>query len=52
MSNIKDIEYLINGYAFSEDFSFLIPKETKDFLAIRPSGNPVSAKDFLDMFDS
>ena len=42
MSSIKAIEDLINGYASSEDSSFLIPNVTEDFLAIRPSGNPIS----------
>ena len=52
MSNIKEIEDLINGYASSEDSSFLIPNVTEDFLAIRPSGNPISAKELVGMFDS
>ena len=52
MSNIKAIEDLINGYADSEDSSFLIPNVTEDFLAIRPSGNPISAKGLVGMFDS
>jgi len=30
-SNIKAIEDLINGYAGSEDSSFLIPNVTEDF---------------------
>jgi len=52
MSNTKAIEDLINGYASSEDSSFLIPNVTEDFLAIRPSGNPISAKGLVGMFDS
>ena len=52
MSNIKAIEDLINGYASSQDSSFLIPNVTEDFLAIRPSGNPISAKGLMGMFDS
>ena len=44
MTNTKAIEDLINGYATSEDSSFLIPNVTEDFLAVRPSGNPISAK--------
>ena len=52
MSNIKAIEDLIKGYASSEDSSFLIPNVTEDFLAIRPSGNPISAKGLVGMFDS
>ena len=52
MSNIKAIENLINGYATSKDSSFLIPKVTEDFLAVRPSGNPISAQGLVEMFDS
>ena len=52
MSNTKAIEDLINGYATSEDSSFLIPNATEDFLAVRPSGNPISAKGLVGMFDS
>ena len=42
MSSTKAIENLINGYATSEDSSFLIPNATDDFLALRPSGNLIS----------
>ena len=52
MSSTKAIENLINGYATSEDSSFLIPTATEDFLAVRPSGNPISAKGLVGMFDS
>ena len=52
MSNIKAIEDLINGYANSKDSSFLIPNVTEDFLAVRPSGNPISAKGLVEMFNS
>ena len=52
MSSTQAIENLINGYATSEDSSFLIPNATKDFLAVRPSGNPISAKGLVGMFDS
>jgi len=51
MSNFKDIEDLINGYATRRDFSFLIPNVTEDFLAVRPSGNPISAQGLVGMFD-
>ena len=44
MSSTQAIENLIDGYATSEDSSFLIPNATEDFLAIRPSGNPISAQ--------
>ena len=52
MSSTQAIENLINGYATSEDSSFLIPNATEDFLAVRPSGNPVSALGLVEMFDS
>ena len=52
MSSTKAIENLINGYATSEDSSFLIPNRTKDFLAVRPSGNPISAEKLVEMFDN
>ena len=52
MSSTQAIENLINGYATSEDSSFLIPNATEDFLAVRPSGNPISAQGLVGMFDS
>ena len=52
MSSAQTIENLINGYATSEDSSFLIPNVTEDFLAVRPSGNPISAKGLVGMFDN
>ena len=52
MTNIQAIENLINGYATSEDSSYLIPHATEDFLAVRPSGNPISAQGLVGMFDS
>ena len=52
MKDIKAIKDLINGYANSKDSSFLIPNVTEDFLAVRPSGNPISAEKLVGMFDS
>ena len=52
MSSTQAIENLIDGYATSEDSSFLIPNATEDFLAVRPSGNPISAQELVGMFDS
>ena len=52
MSSTQAIKNLINGYAISEDSSFLIPNATEDFLAVRPSGNPISAQGLVGMFDS
>ena len=36
----------------SKDSSFLIKNVTEDFLAIRPSGNPISAEGLVGMFNS
>ena len=52
MTNNKLIEDLIEGYADSENSSFLIPNATKDFIAVRPSGNPLSAEGLAEMFNS
>ena len=52
MTSTNAIENLINGYAASEDSSFLIPNVTEEFLAVRPSGNPISARGLVEMFDS
>ena len=52
MTDIKAIQDLINGYAKSENSSFLIPNVTKDFLAVRPSGNPISAEGLVRMFNN
>ena len=52
MTNTKSIEDLIEGYANSEDSSFLISNATEDFLAVRPSGNPTAAKGLVGMFKS
>ena len=52
MSNTQAIENLINDYATCEDSSFLIPNVTEDFLAVRPSGNPISAQGLVRMFDN
>ena len=52
MSSTQAIENLIHGYATSEDSSFLIPNATEDFLAVRPSGNPISAQGLVGLFDS
>ena len=52
MSSTKAIEDLVNCYAACEDSSFLIPNATEDFLAVRPSGNPITARGLVGMFDS
>ena len=51
MSSTQAMENLINDYATSEDSSFLLPNVTRDFLAVRPSGSPISAKRLVGMFD-
>ncbi len=52
MSSTQAIKNLTNGYASSEDSSFLIPNATEDFLAVRPSENPISAHGLVGLFDS
>ena len=51
MSNIKAIEDLINGYASSQDSSFLIPNVTEDF-GHKTKWISNSAKGLVGMFDS
>ena len=51
-SSTQAIENLINGHAISEDYSFLIQNATEDFLAVRQSGNPISAQGLVGMFAS
>ena len=52
MSITQAIENLINGYATCEDYSFLIPNAIEDFLAVRPSGDPIYAQEWVWMFNS
>ena len=52
MSSTQAVKNLISVYAISEDSSFLIPNATEDFLAVRPSGNPISAQGLVGMFES
>ena len=52
MSNTQAIENLINGYASCEDSFFLIPNAIEDFLAVRPSGDPIYAQEWVWMFNS
>ncbi len=52
MSITQAIENLINGYATCEDYSFLIPNAIEDFLAVKPSGNPIYAQEWAYMFNS
>ena len=52
MSNIKKIEDLINGYANSKDFSFLMRNVTEEYLAVGPSGTHISEKKLFGIFDN
>ena len=52
-SDSHQIEALINGFANrSENKSFLISNVTDDFLAIRPSGNPITAEGLVGMYNN
>jgi len=52
-SDSHQIEALIKGFANrAENKSFLITNATDDFLAIRPSGNPITAKGLVEMYDN
>ena len=47
----QQIEALIKGFANrAENKSFLISNVTTDFLAIRPSGNPITAESLVGMY--
>ena len=52
-SHPEHIEALIQGFANrSENKSFLTSNVTDDFLAIRPSGNPITAKALVEMYSN
>ena len=52
-SDFQQIEALIKGFANrSENKSFLISNVTDKFLAIRPSGNPITAEGLVRMYDN
>ena len=52
-TNSQQIEALIEGFANrSENKSFLTSNVTDDFLAIRPSGNPISAEALVEMYSN
>ena len=52
-SDSQQIEVLIKGFANrAENKSFLIPNVTDDFLAIRPSGNPITAEALVGMYNN
>ena len=52
-SDSQQIEALIKGFANrSENKSFLTSNVTEDFLAIRPSGNPITAEGLIGMYNN
>jgi len=52
-SDSQQIEALIKGFANRADNkSFLISNVTHDFLAIRPSGNPIAAEGLVAMYNN
>ena len=52
-SDSQQLEALIKGFADrAQNKTFLPANTTNDFLAIRPSGNPITAKGLAGMYDS
>ena len=52
-SDSQQIEALIKGFANrAENKSFLTSNVTEDFLAIRPSGNPITAEGLTRMYNN
>ena len=52
-TNSQHIEALIKGFANrAENKSFLLSNVTEGFLAIRPSGNPITAEGLVGMYDN
>ena len=52
-SDSQQLEALIQGFVDrSQNKTFLPANTTNDFLAIRPSGNPITAKGLAEMYDS
>ncbi len=52
-SDSQQIEALIKGFANrAENKSFLTSNVTEDFLAIRPSGNPITAEGLVGMYSN
>ena len=52
-SDSQQLEALIQSFLDrSQNKTFLPVKTTNDFLAIRPSGNPITAKGLAGMYDS
>ena len=52
-SDSQQLEALIQGFTDrAQNKTFLPANTTNDFLAIRPSGNPITAKGLEGMYDS
>ena len=52
-SDSQQLEALIKGFANrAENKSFLISNVTDNFLAIRPSGNPITAEGLVEMYNN
>ena len=52
-SDSQQIEALVNGFANrAENKSFLLTNVTDNFLAIRPSGNPITAEALVGMYSN
>ena len=52
-SDSQQIQALIKGFANrAENKSFLTSNVTEDFLAIRPSGNPITAEGLIGMYNN
>ena len=52
-SDSQQLEALIQGFTDrDQNKTFLPAKTTNDFLAIRPSGNPITAEGLAGMYDN
>ena len=49
LSEEEKIIQLINNFTANDYGEFLLNNATKDFLFIRPSGNPINASGFIEM---
>ena len=49
LSDKDTIIQLLEGFTANDYGEFLLKNSTKDFLFIRPSGNPIDAKGFREM---
>ena len=49
VSNEKEIIQLLENFTAGDFGEFLLDNATKDFLFIRPSGNPIDALGFIEM---